>query len=112
MTLAELQAELLQLHGQASIFETADLASAQGVMFLCPLCYVKNGGEVGTHAVICWFRNRGVPADESPGPGRWDVSGTSIADLTLSPSVHFERPRVRLARLRHRRPGYLTVARP
>ena len=28
------------------------LADAQQVMFLCPACYVKNGGEIGTHSVI------------------------------------------------------------
>lgn len=63
------------------------LAEAQGVMFLCPKCFEANKGEVGTHRVICWFRGRGVPDDQSPGPGRWDVSGTGFSDLTLKPSV-------------------------
>lgn len=65
-----------------------DLAQAQGMRFLCPACYAKNGGEVGTHGVLCWFAGRGVPDSLSPGPGRWVVSGTGIDDLTLSPSVH------------------------
>lgn len=64
------------------------LREAQGVMFLCPKCFAANAGPVGTHSVICWFRDRGVPADEPPLPGRWDVSGDSLANLTLSPSVH------------------------
>lgn len=58
--------------------------TAQGVMFLCPLCFEKNGGPVGTHAVICWSRSRGVPDDEKPGPGRWKMDGTGFADLTLN----------------------------
>lgn len=55
-------------------------ATADGVVFICPKC--QNG-----HAVLCWFQDRGVPADETPGPGRWVPSGTSLADLTLTPSI-------------------------
>jgi hypothetical protein len=64
-----------------------ELALAQGVQFLCPKCFEANGGEVGTHAIRCWFRDRGVLPSELPGPARWSVSGTGYADLTLSPSV-------------------------
>lgn len=59
------------------------LANAQGVMFGCPQC---SGPK--SHSILCWFRNRGVPDNETPGPGRWDVSGASLEDLTLSPSVN------------------------
>lgn len=59
------------------------LEDAQGISFLCPACFVKNGGKVGTHQVICWSRSRGVPEDARPGPGRWKLVGTSIDDLTL-----------------------------
>jgi len=64
-----------------------ELSKAQGIMFLCPECFKKNNGPVGTHSVICWFRDRGVPADAFPLPGRWVVTGTTYEDLTLSPSV-------------------------
>ena len=67
---------------------TLTIADAQGVMFLCPVCFKKNGGPVGTESVLCWFKDRGVPADAFPGPGRWTASGTSFEDLTLSPSVN------------------------
>ncbi len=64
---------------------------AQGVMFHCPGCWAANGGSYGTHLVLAWFRSPprlpAVPPERSPGPGRWDVSGTGAADLTLSPSV-------------------------
>lgn len=70
---------------------TTDFASADGVMFLCPACFVKNGGAVGTEEVCIWFAGRSnVPADAVPGPGRWTASGTSFDDLTLTPSVNVD----------------------
>ena len=66
--------------------EGVSFAQADGVIFLCPLCYAKNGGEVGTHSVLVWFAGRKVPAEVRPLP-RWAVSGTSVDDLTLSPSI-------------------------
>lgn len=64
------------------------LEDAQGVEFLCPKCFITNNGPIGTHSVICWFRDRGVPDGAEPGPGRWHVeSGTGWHDLTLAPSI-------------------------
>lgn len=60
------------------------IEDAQGVEFLCPKCFAANGGNIGTHAVICWSRSRGVPDDAEPGPGRWALHGTGFADLTLN----------------------------
>lgn len=51
-------------------------------MFLCPLCFTRNSGPIGTHIVICWQPDK-VPADATPGPGRWKFQGTSLDDLTL-----------------------------
>ncbi len=59
------------------------LEEAQGIEFLCPKCFVANGGEVGTHAVVCWSKSRGVPDKATPGPGRWVLRGTAYSDLTL-----------------------------
>jgi hypothetical protein len=64
------------------------IASATGLLFLCPVCFKANHGQVGTHSVICWFRDRGVPDSATPGPGRWVPSGTGFDDLSLSPSVN------------------------
>ena len=61
----------------------SSLSEAQGVKFLCPLCFEKNGGEVGTHCVICWFNDRNVPAGFEPGPGRWNPAGNGLHDLTF-----------------------------
>lgn len=60
------------------------LEEADGVQFLCPLCYEKNGGSVGTHLVLCWFSGR-VPEETKPGPGRWNPAGTGLDDLTFVP---------------------------
>lgn len=61
------------------------LKNADGVSFLCPVCFEKNRGSHGTHLIICWFRDRDVPSDWSPGPGRWAVSAqsASLDDLTF-----------------------------
>lgn len=61
------------------------IAEAEGIMFLCPKCYLDNGGSVGTHAVICWSPK--APASVPPGPARWTMTGTDYGDLTLSPSI-------------------------
>lgn len=80
--LDQLEAKFIRLteNGHRPV-ETID--EAQGVQFLCPKCFAKNGGSVGTHAVICWSRSRGVPEGVRPGPGRWSLHGTGMADLHL-----------------------------
>lgn len=88
--LHELDAEFLKLDSVTPIKTMNRLGKvrgdADGVMFLCPKCFVANAGPVGVHSVICWFR--GVDPEMSPKPGRWDASGSTIDDLTLTPSVH------------------------
>lgn len=56
--------------------------TAQGILFECPLC--------GHHSVLAWFRDRGVPDDAEPGPGRWTPSGSGFADLSLAPSINLD----------------------
>lgn len=84
MRLADLNAYFIRLSDRPGSFRRVEsIADAQGVLFLCPLCYGVNTGAVGTHSVICWSRSRGVPDDVEPKPGRWVLSGTGIDDLTL-----------------------------
>ena len=71
------------------------LDDAQGVAFLCPLCFAANSGDVGTHWCEVSFENRGVLPDQgSHGkegkPTRWQVSGTGLTDLTTQPSIQLE----------------------
>jgi hypothetical protein len=54
---------------------------AHGVLFLCPKCFLANGGAKGTHSVICWDPT--VPLTVDPGPGRWRLEGIDFEDLTL-----------------------------
>lgn len=82
MKLRELEPRLLKiLASDRWNCEGVSLADADGVIFLCPVCFKNNGGPVGTHSIICWKPS--VPLAQSPGPGRWNLIGTSIDDLTL-----------------------------
>lgn len=56
------------------------ISNAQGIMFGCPIC--------DRHSILAWFKDRGVPDDEEPGPGRWTPSGTDFGDLSLVPSIN------------------------
>lgn len=56
----------------------------QGIWFTCPCHYAANGmSDIGVHKILCWFRDRGVPDDLSPGPGRWTPVGNTIDDLSF-----------------------------
>jgi hypothetical protein len=86
--LSQLKAKFLRVEreGDDTIYRTVKtLARAQGVQFLCPLCFRQNGEQMkGVHSVICWSRSRGAPDDVGPGPGRWTLEGTGLKDLTLN----------------------------
>lgn len=73
-----------QVTGTREHYEpVATLAEAQGIMFLCPKCFSQNGGPIGTHRVMCWFADRGVPDEADPKPGRWIPAGTGYRDLSF-----------------------------
>lgn len=68
------------------------VAEADQVSFLCPLCFEKNGGPKGTHSVMVTFEGRNVPdeavsRDHTGKQSRWAVSGSSLDDLVLTPSI-------------------------
>lgn len=68
------------------------LAEAQGLWMLCPLCWQKNGGAVGTHGLEVPFHDRGVLNSQGMHnaqgkPVRWRVTGTGYADLSCTPSI-------------------------
>jgi hypothetical protein len=79
----------------------ASVVGAQGILFQCPKCAeaCEMGEEDGrrfargAHYIAVFFANpQGAPvapheADHNP---RWTMSGTSVDDLTLSPSVNLD----------------------
>jgi hypothetical protein len=72
--------------------DVASVAEADQVMFLCPACFAKNGGPVGTHSVMVTFEGRDVPGvagsrDAEGKPSRWRASGSTVDDLVLTPSI-------------------------
>ena len=81
MRLRELDAKFLKREDSHHFRFVDTLAGADGVEFLCPKCFAANNGRIGTHAVICW--SPAVPQETSPTPGRWEMHGTGIDDLTL-----------------------------
>lgn len=83
MRLRELDASFLKMLDATSTLFVDTIAEANGIRFLCPLCFQKNGGAGGTHSVTCWFV--GVDPLKSPGPGRWTPSGTGLDDLSFVP---------------------------
>lgn len=72
--------------------DVATVAEADQVQFLCPACFAKNGGAVGTHHVSVSFAGRNIPdgtgsRDATGKPTRWTASGATIDDLVLTPSI-------------------------
>lgn len=95
-TLRELKAGFRKYRpepGSGGIYEPrATLAEADGVRFLCPKCYQ---GPQFPHPVFIGFEGRATPGTyghNSKGePVLWQlVSGSSLDDLVLSPSIQIE----------------------
>lgn len=87
MKLVDLDAQFLKYAPDGDhvyLRNVQSLREADGVIFLCPLCFQANNGRVGTHSVICWFTGK-VPDDVGPKPGRWNPQGDGLHDLTFIP---------------------------
>lgn len=92
MLLRDLDAKFLGERSDQGMKILDSVEGAQGVMFQCPLCAegkerAPDGGFMGAHVVVIWFANpRGV--EPSPyGDKGWQMTGTGLDDLTLSPSI-------------------------
>ena len=79
--LRDLQCEFLRMIDDRSWHRQDTIDGADGIVFLCPKCWLANAGPIGTHSVICWQPH--VPQTIRPTPGRWNLVGTGIDDLTL-----------------------------
>ena len=81
MNLTDLEPQFLKVESPTSYRYVAAVAEADGITLLCPTCFQKNNGPVGTHSLMLWQPR--VPQDITPGPGRWVFLGTGYGDLTL-----------------------------
>lgn len=81
MKLTELEPTFLKILSDQTYRMIDDVGLADGIEFLCPVCFKKNGGKVGTHAIICWRPH--VPQSVPPTPGRWEFQGSGYNNLTL-----------------------------
>src|SRR5574342_554084 len=81
MRLTELEPSFLKRLDDKTFRRNTPFAEADGIIFLCPKCFVANKGPIGTHSVICWRPH--VPQTTTPVPGRWEFQGTGFDDLTL-----------------------------
>jgi hypothetical protein len=92
LTLLDCHARFAKSTGEGSWREVDSIALADGVWFVCPKCFLANNRErPGVHGVLCWDAT--VPPQISPGPGRWNLRGTGLTDLTLvggSNSIHLQ----------------------
>ena len=85
MRLLDLEPSFLKREDDTHFRFVDEITGADGVEFLCPKCFAENDMKrPGVHAVICWSPK--VPQTTSPTPGRWEMLGTGLADLTLRAS--------------------------
>ena len=56
-----------------------------GLLFLCPVCWLRNNGPVRTHGVI--IPEVGAPPELMPNHARWRISGDLAHLATLHGSV-------------------------
>lgn len=87
MRLTDLEPSFLKFQNHHLVYINS-FEESQGIIFLCPSCFTKNNGSIGTHSIICCFQDKGVPDDVLPGIHRWPATGTNLEDLTLNPSVN------------------------
>jgi hypothetical protein len=82
MKISELEAQFLKCEeGGRTWRHVESIGEADGIIFLCPVCFTANKGNIGTHSIICWRPH--IPQSVTPGPGRWQFVGTGYGDLTL-----------------------------
>lgn len=85
--LTDLEPQFLKWTDEHHHRDVQTLAEADGILFVCPKCFEENGRErPGVHSVLCWFEGK-VPDSATPGPGRWNPTGTGYGDLSFVPGA-------------------------
>ena len=82
MKLIDLEPSFLKIVDDSCNHRIDNIKDADGIVFLCPACYLKNKGPVGTHSIICWQPHIELKSYRT-GPGRWKFLGSGYNDLTL-----------------------------
>ena len=82
MKLSELEPRFIT-YGETNFLTDVPFEQAEGILFLCPGCFKKNGGPVGTHSLIIYFHSTKNPVMLKG----WKMLGTGMSDLTLFPSI-------------------------
>lgn len=95
MKLSELEPQFVRYEGPSISHHGIPLTGAQGIDFLCPVCFAANNGPVGTHHVEVTFVGRGATDEQGSHnkegkPTRWNVSGSGFENLTTTPSIKLE----------------------
>jgi hypothetical protein len=81
-TLRELEAVFLKMIDDCHWQEVDEIAGSDGIRFLCPVCFEgPPPGPIGCHIIVCWQPH--VSQDHIPKPGRWNLVGSNIDDLSL-----------------------------
>lgn len=80
-----------ELGERVYLYEVKTVDEAEGIQFLCPMCFTMNKGAVGTHTIEVTFAGRNVMdhvgSRGEKGPTRWTVSGDSFENLSTTPSI-------------------------
>lgn len=76
--------------GGVRVTRESAFGDAHGLSFLCPKCFALKGG--GAHRCIITFSGRGAPGTIGPfdlfdRPVRWEVAGSGVEDLVVTPSI-------------------------
>lgn len=80
MRLTELEANFVQVTTDG-FRVVGTFAASQGVVFDCPCT---------KHSILIWFRDHGVQDTAVLGAKQWEVAGTTLESLSLSPSISLD----------------------
>jgi Family of unknown function (DUF6527) len=96
-TLKELEGQFIayfEENGRDMFRHVDSLSEAHGIHFICPKSFAAHQGRVGAHMMQLYFSGSPVPprlgTNKSGQTVRWNVSGTCMDDLSLTPSIQEE----------------------
>jgi len=85
MKLTDLEPKFRKLNEAGQLQEVETIEEAEVVTYLCPKCFLKNGGAVGTHLFMT--PNKKLQPGTLGGKIYWEWTGKGMDDLTTNPSI-------------------------